>query len=137
MGILLSEQSKIPIEVKTVSLGEILRNLLDERDVTQKQLADNLNIGASTLGNYIQDIREPDYNVLKDLATFFDVTTDYLLEHRTKITSSMQEDEILRIFRSLSLDQQELLIEQGKLLITHNCKKRKSSESKTSDNKTG
>ena len=119
----------------TVSLGEILRNLLDESDITQKQLADNLNIGASTLGNYIQDIREPDYNVLKDLADYFGVTTDYLLEHRTKNSSSAHEDELLRIFRTLSLDHQELLIEQGKLLIVHGCKKRKSSESKTSENK--
>jgi len=120
-----------------VSLGEIIRNLLDENDVTQKQLADNLNIGASTLGNYIQNIREPDYNVLKDLADYFDVTTDYLLEHRAKISFSAHEDELLRIFRTLSIEQQEFLIEQGKLLVSYSCKKRKSSESKTTENKIG
>ena len=119
-----------------MSLGVVLRNLLDEKDITQKQLADSLNIGASTLGNYIQDIREPDYKVLKDLARYLDVSTDYLLEYKTKQTISIHEDELLRIFHSLTVDEQQLFLEQGKLLITHR-KKRKSSELKTSDEKSG
>ena len=106
-----------------MSLGEVLRNLLDERDITQKQLADSLNIGTSTLGNYIQNIREPDYEVIKALARFFDVSIDYLLEHRTNQTISVHEGELLRIFRTLSVDQQELFLEQGKLLIVYNNKK--------------
>jgi len=116
-----------------MSLGEVLRNLLDERDVTQKQLADSLNIGASTIGNYIQNIREPDYEVLRNLADFFDVSIDYLLEYRSKksISESSYEDELLRIFRVLNSDQQEFFIEQGKLLIFYNRKKEKSSEIKT------
>lgn len=39
-----------------MSLGENLRNLIDERDMTQKELAKILNIAASTLGGYIQEI---------------------------------------------------------------------------------
>jgi len=120
-----------------MSLGEVLRNLLDERDVTQKQLADILNIGASTLGNYMQDTREPDYEMLKCIAEYFDVTIDYLLEHRTNQTISPHEDELLRVFRALTKEQQELYIEQGKQFVIHNHKKRKSSELKTTNNKTG
>ena len=118
-----------------MSLGEVLRSLLEERGVTQKQLADSLNIGASTLGNYMQNIREPDYEVLRSVAKYFNVTTDYLLEHISNQAKSLYEDELLRIFRTLTTDQQELFLEQGKLLIAHNNKKRKSSESKTSENK--
>ena len=120
-----------------MSLGEILRSLLDERDIAQKQLADSLNVGASTIGNYIQNIREPDYEMLRSLATYFEVSTDYLLEHRTDQTICFQEDELLRIFRALTKDQQELYIEQGKLFIAHNYKKRKSSDLKTSVDKSG
>jgi len=120
-----------------VSLGEVLRNLIDERDISQKQLADSLNIGASTLGNYIQNIREPDYDVLKSLARYFDVSTDYLLEHKEPQLSSFHEEELLRIFRTLTIDQQELFLEQGKLLIAHSTKKRKSSTFATSNDKTG
>ncbi|MCL2820278.1 MAG: helix-turn-helix domain-containing protein [Oscillospiraceae bacterium] len=105
-----------------MSLGEMLRNLLDEWDITQKELASNINIGASTLGNYMQDIREPDYEVLKILASYFNVSTDYLLEHKTNQITSINEDELIRIFRNLSVDQQELFIQQGKLLINYNKK---------------
>lgn len=106
-----------------MSLGEILRNLMDERDITQKKLADSLNVGASTLGNYIQNTREPDYDMLRALANYFNVSTDYLLEHEANENLSHHENELLRIFRALTCDQQELFIKQGKLFITHNNKK--------------
>ena len=113
-----------------MSLGDILRNLMDERDITQKELADSLSIGASTLGNYIQNTREPDYEMLRTIAEYFGVSTDYLLEHKVSEGASHLEIELLRIFRSLTLDQRELYIEQGKLFVAQNHKKRKSSELK-------
>jgi len=120
-----------------LTLGEILRKLISEKEITQKQLADSLNISASTLGNYIQNAREPDYAMLKSLADFFDVTTDYLLDRRTGQTLNYLEDELLRIFRSLKTDQKELYIEQGKLFIAQNNKKGKSSDSGITKDKTG
>ena len=108
-----------------------------ERDITQKQLADILNVAASTLGNYIQNTREPDYETLKRLASFFDVSIDYLLEYRTTQVIYNNEDELLRVFRSLTHDQQELYIEQGKLFIAQNYKKRKPSDSMVSNDSTG
>ena len=102
-----------------MTLGEILRNLLTDRDITQKQLAENLHIGASTLGNYIQDNREPDYNTLKILANYFNVSTDFLLDHRSGIAVSHFEDELLSVFRAMSPEQQELYLQQGKLFYAH------------------
>ena len=120
-----------------MTLGEILRDLLSENDISQKQLAKHLNMGASTLGNYIQNVREPDYETLKRFADYFHVTTDYLLDHRTDQAISHQEDEVLRIFRVLTKDQQELFIAQGKLFIAQNKKKEKLSESKHISNSVG
>ena len=93
--------------------------------MTQKQLADDLKIAASTLGNYIQNTREPDYELLKSIADYFHVTTDYLLDHKSTNTISHQEDELLRVYRMLGKDQQELFVEQGKMLYTHFYKKNK------------
>ncbi len=42
--------------------GDNLRRLLDERGITQKKMAEDLNIAASTLGNYVRGLREPDFN---------------------------------------------------------------------------
>ena len=91
--------------------------------MTQKQVAEHLNISASGLSSYIQNVREPDYEILKNFANYFNVTTDYLLNHKTDQNMSDKEDELLRIFRSLTTDQQELFIKQGKLLIAHHTKK--------------
>lgn len=105
-----------------MSFGDILRELLNDREITQKQLATNLNIAASTLGNYIQDSREPDFETLKQLADFFDVSIDYLLEHRSKKASTHSEDELLNIFRAMTTEQQAIYLDQGKIVIKHNKK---------------
>ena len=120
-----------------MTIGEILRNLLSDMDITQKQLAESLNMGASTLSNYFQNNREPGYGTLKRLADFFNVSTDYLLDHRANLATSHREDELLHIFRALTDDQQELYIEQGKLFVAQNNKKRKPPGMRVTAGKTG
>ena len=103
-----------------MNFGDILRNLLDERNLTQKELAAQLNMAPSTIGNYIRNYREPDLSTVKLLAKFFNVSTDYLLDFRTRKTYTYQEDELLRIFRSLSPEQKEVYIAQGKPFLKVN-----------------
>lgn len=100
-----------------MKFGEILRELLEDNDITQKQLADDLNIAPTTIGNYVRGIREPDFETLILLASYFEVSTDYLLNFQKKDIENHKEDEILRIYRSLSSNKREFLIEQGKLLL--------------------
>ena len=94
-----------------------LRLLIEEQDLTQKQLAYDLKIPVSTLGGYVQGTSEPDFQTLKIIASYFDVTTDYLLDFYTNQVKSSKEDDLLRIFRSLSPEQQDLYLEQGKAFI--------------------
>ena len=100
-----------------MNFGDKLRALIDEQGITQKEVASQLNIAPSTMGSYVQNTREPDFETLKRLAKYFGTSTDYLLDYRTGRTATHQEDEILRIFRSLTTEQQELYIEQGKAFI--------------------
>lgn len=104
--------------------GEVLRELLQQRELTQKQLAAHLNMAPSTLGNYIQDSREPDFETLRQLADFFDVSIDYLLDHRTKKANDRSEDELLSAFRSMTPEQQRIFLEQGKVVVWLNNKKK-------------
>lgn len=105
--------------------GEILHNLLEEHVITQKQLAVRLNIAASTLSGYVQNAREPDFETLKVFARYFHVSTDYLLgysiEKETPLLSL--ENELLRVFRLLTEEQQHLYLEQGKVIVRINSKK--------------
>lgn len=106
-----------------MSFGEKLRVLLAERDMTQKELARQLNIAPSTMGSYIQNVREPDFATIKTIARFFGVTVDYLLSYCTEETQTPQEQELLRIFRSLSPAQKEICIEQCRVFVRANHKK--------------
>ena len=103
-----------------MNFGNVLRSLLDERDITQKQLATDLNIAPSTIGGYVQNSSEPDFKTLKRLAKYFGVSTDYLLNYQTGNTNDHEEDEILRIFRSLTKEQKSIFTNQGKVFIRHN-----------------
>ena len=98
---------------------DILRELLEDHDITQKQLASDLNIGVTTIGNYVRGIREPDFDTLKLFASYFNVTTDYLLDFQSDNTKSHDEDELLKIYRSLSYKYKNIMKENGKVLMKY------------------
>lgn len=58
---------------------EIILNLLKERGLNQRQLSVQADIPATTISGWINANRLPDYNTLKKLCLFFDVSADYLL----------------------------------------------------------
>ena len=103
-----------------MKFSDKLRALIEERELTQKQVAKDLNIAPSTMGGYVQGISEPDFETLKRLAIYFDVTTDYLLNIHSDKSNCFMEDELLRVFRSMTLEQQALFIEQGKVFVKAN-----------------
>lgn len=108
-----------------MSFGDNLRTLIEERNMTQKDIAKQLNIAPSTLGSYVQSVREPDFSTLKQIADYFDVSIDYLLGHNSGKTSNSQENELLRIFRSLSTEQQSICIEQCRVFVKINNQEKK------------
>jgi len=110
-----------------MKLGDIIRMLLEENEMTQKDLAFNMNISVSTVGNYIRNLREPDIETIKLFASYFDVSVDYLVNYQSDKTTNHKEDDILRIFRSLDVDLQELYIEQGKTLKKFNINRKPTS----------
>lgn len=103
-----------------MSFGDNLRTLIEERDMTQKEVALQLHIAPSTLGSYVQNAREPDFSTLKSLARYFHVSIDYLLDHTIDSRMNLREQEMIRIFRSLSEEQQYICIEQCKVFIRMN-----------------
>lgn len=106
-----------------MAFSEKLRMLIEEQELTQKELAIALKIPASTLGGYVQGTSEPDFDTLKLFVHYFNVSSDYLLDIPTSDVQSSIESELLRIFRSLSSEQQEIYLEQGKVFSRINTKK--------------
>ncbi len=62
--------NKFAIRVKELRL---------ENNLTQKELADNFGFNRSTISDWETRGREPSYDLLIDVANFFDVSLDYLL----------------------------------------------------------
>ncbi|CAI6314239.1 helix-turn-helix domain-containing protein [Bacillus subtilis] len=60
-------------------LSDRLVELRKSKELTQQGLADKLKITRSSLSQYEIGNRQPDYETLKKIADFFEVTTDYLL----------------------------------------------------------
>lgn len=61
-----------------MTFGERLRQLRTEKGLTQKQLAVETGTSERGIQNYEMGIRNPAFDVLIDLADYFDVSLDYL-----------------------------------------------------------
>ena len=59
--------------------AERLRELRIEKKLSMKELAKALNTTDAAVSNWENNINDPKITYLKDIAVYFDVTTDYLL----------------------------------------------------------
>ena len=62
-----------------MNFGERLKSLRHEKNLTQEEIAEILNVGRPTIAGYETKNKEPNYETLKKLADFFNVSIDYLL----------------------------------------------------------
>ena len=98
-----------------------LQQLIEESEVTQKDLSFQLHMARSTLNGYVNDDREPDFATLVRLAEYFHVSTDYLLgfsDVKNACPMPLSEDEgrLINIYRRMRPEGKEFLKEQAKLI---------------------
>ena len=80
-----------------MNMGEKLRTLRLNRNLTQKQIADRIGLAISAISSYESGMRYPSYETLIKLARIFHVSTDYLLGVNSKQTvdvSNLSENQI-------------------------------------------
>jgi len=99
-----------------MDIGTRLNELIKTKGITQKDLALELNVASSTIGNYVNNNRLPNLDILCQMATYFNVSTDYLLSGKLDNADTESESTLLQIYRSLSPDRQKILIEIAQLL---------------------
>ena len=56
-----------------------IKDLREDADITQKQLADFLNIKQNTYSQYENELRQLPLDTLIKLAQYFNTSTDYIL----------------------------------------------------------
>ena len=101
-----------------MSVGRRIALLRENRSLSQSQLAKKLNISTSTLGMYETNKRNPNTEMLKTLANFFNVSTDYLLEITNEKESSkdstvdIADDKVLMTYQGkpLSKEDREMML---------------------------
>lgn len=60
-------------------IAQRLKQLREEKRLTQKELAFELSIGSKTISDYERESSSPDNDTLMIIAKFFNVSADYLL----------------------------------------------------------
>lgn len=95
-----------------MKFGEKLGKLLEMKDIKQKDFAAILNISKSTLNGYINTERQPDFELVKQMASILDVTTDYLLDYNHTPQPqpvSVKELAMLTKLRNLDKDKRNII----------------------------
>lgn len=101
-----------------MQFGDKLMQLLEEREISQKDFAASLKIAPTTLNGYVKNKREPDLELIKDIASLLDVSTDYLLDYHNKnAVMSIKELSLISKFRELDKKQQDIIYDL--IRITH------------------
>ncbi|ESR10157.1 helix-turn-helix domain-containing protein [Streptococcus iniae] len=123
-------------------LSDKLKELRNLNGHTQKEVALFLNLNRVTYTNYERGISEPSILTLKKIASFFDVSIDYLLEYKNNSTDKIKrrtlllelEKEYDEINQSFEFEIKALLKKIIYLLKTHQLNNNEVSEWLTSFN---
>jgi len=107
--------------------GKILADLRAEKKLTQKELAEKLNVSSGAIGMYETEKRKLDSDKLLIFCNFFDVSVDYLLgrtdirnfnthQHTTPILTPEQQM-LLNLYNSLNDLNKGAALERIKVLL--------------------
>ena len=97
-------------------LGKRIKELRAEAGLTQRALAEKLNLSCSALAMYETGKRDPDTSTLAAVAAFFRVSADYLLGlNETRIPpehSELSSDEraLLKYYRKMQAPQKDVVL---------------------------
>lgn len=91
-----------------MGFNERLKELRTNRSMTQEQLANIINLSTGTIASLENGRRQPSYDVLLRLASFFDVSIDYLVG-KSDIPYLQERGGNARLIRTDPLDGQRIM----------------------------
>lgn len=80
-----------------LNLGAVLREKRKEKNLTQQELADFMNVTKASVSKWETGQSYPDITFLPLLATYFDMTIDELLNYQPQLS----DEEIQHLYNSL------------------------------------
>ena len=94
-----------------MNIGEKMKELMKTQNITQKELANRLNVQEATISRYINNSREPNAENLANIATALYTTVDYLVgkNNSSEINCNYGQLKFLVARNATYLSQQETL----------------------------
>ena len=94
-----------------MAFGDKLKEILEDREISQKDFAASLNMAPTTLNGYIKNNRQPDFERIKNIASALNVSIDFLLDYNYKenITLSVQEISLILKIRKMNVYQKDII----------------------------
>lgn len=112
-----------------MNFSQTLKALREERQLTQELLASYLGLARSTVAGYETKPRQPDFETLQKLASYFEVSIDFLIAGETPSTlpksaplnenGASLDSEMEAIYQQLSDTSKYDLLRYAKLLQLH------------------
>lgn len=62
-----------------MNIGNKMKELMKKQNISQKDLSIRLNTTEATISRYINNLREPNFETLANIATALNTTVDFLL----------------------------------------------------------
>lgn len=96
------------------TFSNILRQLRSEKNISTYKLADILHVSRSSISNYETGIRTPSYELLVEIANFFNVSIDYLLgrtNDRRTADQILEEYSVIADVRNLDKYQKDFIVD--------------------------
>lgn len=73
-----------------MTIGETLRSLRKSKHITLDKMSEDLGINKGTLSKYENNINSPKAEILADIARYYNVTTDYILNNNSLLYTQEQ-----------------------------------------------
>lgn len=101
-----------------MTLGYKLKKLRNEKELTQKDLADQLHVSFQTVSKWENDENEPDITTLRELAKLFEVSVDYLISEDESLP---KKDEAKETEEKMEEEQSTPIIIKKELHVCSKC----------------
>ena len=90
-------------EVRSMTIGERLYNLRKEKNISQEELANALDVSRQTVSKWETGESIPDFNKIKPICEYFGITTDELITGSQNIVEQKKEDKRNKFARNLAI----------------------------------
>ena len=99
-----------------LKIGKVLAAKLEEKNMTQKDIAKMLNISPGAFSAYVTDTNFPRVDILVEICQILDIDLNHLLnlqnhENMDLLIQGKDEAKVIHFMRSLSHKEREILME--------------------------